>query len=107
MWSAEADGSYLSYHTKQGGSCFPLFRRLATNQLLLPRHPAKLARIDRPSALTTPETGDLLVARIDAWFLAIDQVSVGIDDRFAIRTFDIPFDADPEDQAANLLGAGL
>ena len=92
---------------KEGLQLFSLIRSsLATNQLLVPRRPAAGMVIEQPIALTTPHAVGQMAARIDTWLLAIDQISVGLDNRFATQTFDNLFESGSQDQPVNPLGNG-
>ncbi|MEB3165495.1 MAG: hypothetical protein VKO65_02370 [Cyanobacteriota bacterium] len=81
---------------KRGVQLFSLIRSsLATNQLLLPSLPSVVAGSARPIPLDSPGSVGLLVARIDAWLLTVDQVSVALDDSFARHTVDELFQSKP------------
>jgi hypothetical protein len=88
-----------NYH-KRGLQLFTLIRSsLATNQLLLPKDPTSPLSAEKPIPLDSAPAISELVSRIDLWLLTIDQVSVGLDNSFARRTFDTLFQDSSPDQS--------
>lgn len=88
-------------YTKRGVQLFSLIRSsLATNQLLLPRYPKGALNSDKPVPLDSPRSVGLLVARIDAWLLSVDQVSVAFNDSFARLTVDELLKTKPEPEGS-------